>query len=73
MFTHQTMEQAQGRVVIPDADSHVLGQMLEWMYEGKIPDLADPQVARGLLAAADKYQLYELKVVIFGYIFHNNS
>jgi hypothetical protein len=65
MFTHQTVEQAQGRVVIPDADSQVLGQILEWMYMEKTPDLADPLVARGLLAAADKYQLDDLKVVLF--------
>jgi hypothetical protein len=67
MFTHETVEKAQGRVVIPDADSQVLGQMLEWMYTGKrkTPYLGDPLVACGLLAVADKYQLDDLKVVLF--------
>jgi hypothetical protein len=64
MFTHQTVEQAQGRVNIPDADSKVLAEMLKWMYTAGTPDLADPLVARGLLLVADKYQLDELKVYI---------
>jgi hypothetical protein len=56
------MEQAQGRVVIPDANSLVLGKMLEWMYTGKAPVLTHPVVARRLLHVADKYQLDEFKV-----------
>jgi hypothetical protein len=64
MFTAQMNERAEGRVVIPDADSQVLGQMLEWMYTGKTGDLADPVVDRGLLFVADKYQLDEFKVFI---------
>jgi hypothetical protein len=57
-------ERAEGRVVIPDADSQVLGQMLEWMYGGKTPDLADLDVALGLLGVAHRYQLEELVVKI---------
>jgi hypothetical protein len=63
MFTHQTVEQAQGRVDIPDANSQVLGKMLEWMYTGRTGDLADHLVASGLLAVADKYQMNEFKVL----------
>jgi hypothetical protein len=62
MFTHQTVEKAGGRVEITDLDSLVLGQMLEWIYGGKAPDFRDPAIARGLLAATDKYQMDELKV-----------
>jgi hypothetical protein len=65
MFTNQMNERAEGRVVIPDADSHVLGKMLEWMYTGKINDLADLAVARGLLLVADKYHLDEFKVYFY--------
>jgi hypothetical protein len=63
MFTHQTVEKSHGRIDIPDADSKVLGQMLDWMYTGKASGLADLAVARGLLFVADKYQMDELKVL----------
>jgi hypothetical protein len=63
MFTHQTVEKAQGRVDIPDAVSKVLGQMLEWIYTGKCSDLSDLAVAAGLLFVADKYQMDQFKVL----------
>jgi hypothetical protein len=62
MFTNQMNERAEGRVIIPDAGSQVLGQMLEWMYTGKSPDLTHPVSARRLLHLADKYQMDEFKV-----------
>jgi hypothetical protein len=60
------LERANGRVTIPDSDSRVLEQMLAYIYSKKMTlDLSnDPELARGLLATADKYQLDELKVVV---------
>jgi hypothetical protein len=73
MFTIQMNERADGRVVFPDADSKVLGQMLEWMYKAKTPDLSDLDVALGLLVVAHRYQLEELQVKKIGkgiYLLH---
>lgn len=64
MFTHQMVEQAQGRVDIPGADSKVLGQMLDFMYMAKVPDLSDLAVALGILDVAHIYQLEKLEVKI---------
>jgi hypothetical protein len=63
MFATPMLETANGRVTIPDVDSRALELMLEWMYSAKAPSLGDDEaLARGLLEAAHKYQLDELKV-----------
>jgi hypothetical protein len=63
MFTHQMVEEANGRVSIPDLDSKALEALLEWMYSAKVAEFhGDTALARDVLFAADKYQLDELKV-----------
>jgi hypothetical protein len=65
MFATPMLEAANGRVYISDLDSKTLELMLEWMYAAKAPDLGGDDgelLASGLLLAADKYQLDELKV-----------
>jgi hypothetical protein len=64
MFATPMLEAANSRVIIPDLDSKTLETMLEYIYAAKTPDLADnTALASGLLAAADKYQLDDLKVL----------
>jgi hypothetical protein len=57
------VENDQLRVEIPDVDSQVLGQMLDWMYTERAPRFRILTAARGLLAVADKYQIVEFKVL----------
>jgi hypothetical protein len=66
MFSAAMLERAEGRVAVPDSDSRVLEQMLEFIYtKATTLNLGEhPEVAQGLLAAADKYQLGELKVMV---------
>jgi hypothetical protein len=63
MFTHQLEEKVQGRVTIPDLDSKALEALLEWMYSAKVPDFSDQALAGALLAAGEKYQMDEFKVL----------
>uniref|UniRef100_A0A1A9ZZW1 BTB domain-containing protein n=1 Tax=Glossina pallidipes TaxID=7398 RepID=A0A1A9ZZW1_GLOPL len=59
MFEHEMKESTLNRVVITDIDHEVLNEMLKFMYTGKAPNLYE--LTYGLLAAADKYALEDLK------------
>lgn len=61
MFEHEMEERKNGRVEIPDVDSDVFREMLQFIYTGKTSKL--DQMAAELLAAADKYALDRLKVM----------
>lgn len=50
------------RVQIDDVDPDVLKEMLRFMYTGLAPNME--RMADDLLAAADKYQLERLKVLL---------
>lgn len=52
MFEHEMEERKNGRVEIPDVDSDVFREMLQFIYTGKTNKL--DQMAAELLAAADK-------------------
>jgi hypothetical protein len=65
MFTVPMVEAAGQPVRLDDLDSAVVRRMLEFMYAGKAPQLAGADEAIGLLDAAEKYQLAELKVLLF--------
>jgi len=58
MFQHDMTEQRKNEVIITDLPHQVVQQMLEYMYSGKFKESAD---TGSLLAAADKYDLRELK------------
>jgi len=58
MFQHDMAEQRKNEVTITDLSHQVVKQMLEYMYCGKFQDNTD---TGHLLAAADKYDLKELK------------
>jgi hypothetical protein len=56
------LERIEGRVVIDDLSSSVLNKMIAFMYTGEAPDLSNTDDAIGLLGAAAKYEMDELKV-----------
>ncbi|UYV82973.1 DNAH8 [Cordylochernes scorpioides] len=59
MFSHKMKESLKNKVHIEDVDPDVLWGMLQFIYSGKISQMA--QIAGGLLVAADKYGLERLK------------
>jgi hypothetical protein len=61
MFEANMRERDEGRVSIDDLSSSVLKKMLAFMYTGEAPDLSDADDATGLLGAAAKYEMDELK------------
>ncbi|GIY81800.1 protein roadkill [Caerostris extrusa] len=70
MLTAQMKENAQGRVNITDVEEPILRAMLVHIYTGKTADL-NVASAGGLLFAADKYQLEDLKRVCSHYLKEN--
>ncbi|XP_065205310.1 speckle-type POZ protein B-like isoform X20 [Planococcus citri] len=61
MFKHSTKESELNRVDIEDINEAVVEGMLKYIYTGKCDDL--DELAEGLLAAADKYDLGRLKIM----------
>merc|ERR1719348_39746 len=61
MFQSNMMEKETGKVDVKDLHPDVLAEMLSFIYTGKTPNLH--KLAEGLLAAADQYQLEQLKSV----------
>ncbi|XP_065205303.1 speckle-type POZ protein-like isoform X14 [Planococcus citri] len=71
MFKHNTIENELNRVNIEDSNEQVVGEMLKYIYTGECPNLK--KFARGLLAAADKYDLYQLKTMCAKTLFEELS
>ncbi|XP_065203941.1 speckle-type POZ protein B-like [Planococcus citri] len=61
MFKHHTKENELNRIDIEDINETVVEGMLNYIYTGKCDDL--DELAEGLLAAADKYDLGRLKIM----------
>lgn len=59
MFRHQLEEQKSNCITIDDIEPDVLGEMLDFIYSGQASQLT--QMARELLAVAEKYDLKILK------------
>ena len=59
MFTHNMEEKISSRVDIIDLDSETVQDMITYIYSGKVGELDGK--ATGLLSAAEKYDLRELK------------
>ena len=59
MFEHDLKENEQGEVTIKDLDAETVKDMLNYIYSGKAKNIKVN--ARSLLAAAEKYDLQELK------------
>ena len=63
MFEHEMEERLKNRVEIHDLDPRVFKEMMGFIYTGKAPHLHCHSLATGVLAAADKYCLQDLKVM----------
>ncbi|XP_065203948.1 speckle-type POZ protein B-like [Planococcus citri] len=71
MFTHSTKEKELNRVDIEDISEQVVDEMLKYIYTGKCLNLK--KFAEGLLAAANKYDLYQLKTMCVKTLFEGLS
>jgi speckle-type POZ protein len=61
MFHHPTKEALSSKVNVDDIDPDVFQEVLRFIYTGKTQSTALNKMAPGLLAAADKYLLEDLK------------
>ena len=61
MFHHPTREMQSNQVEIKDIDPDVFQEVLRFIYTGKTQSTAMDKMAPGILAAADKYLLEDLK------------
>ena len=59
MFTHPTKESTENKVEIEDVDCKVIKEIFRYIYTQKVGDIET--IIEGLLIAADKYLLNELK------------
>eukprot|EP00073_Rattus_norvegicus_P018213 XP_003749378.1 PREDICTED: LOW QUALITY PROTEIN: TD and POZ domain-containing protein 2-like isoform X1 [Rattus norvegicus] len=63
MFEHEMLESLTNRIEIHDIHLHVFKEMMGFIYTGKAPHLHSHSMATRLLAAADMYDLQDLKVM----------
>ncbi|XP_038959861.1 TD and POZ domain-containing protein 2-like [Rattus norvegicus] len=63
MFEHEMQEHLTNRIEIHDIHLQVFKELMAFIYTGKAPHLHSHSMATGLLAAADKYDLQDLKVI----------
>ncbi|XP_003749384.1 TD and POZ domain-containing protein 2-like [Rattus norvegicus] len=61
MFEHEMQERLTNRIEFHDIHLQVFKEMMAFIYTGKAPHLHSHSMATGLLAAADMYDLQELK------------
>jgi speckle-type POZ protein len=61
MFQHPTKENLSSLVVIEDTEPDVFYELLRFIYTGRVPLDKMNKLATGLLVAADKYLLNQLK------------
>jgi speckle-type POZ protein len=61
MFQHPTKEELTSKVEVEDIDPDVFQEVLRYLYTGSPQSTAMDVMAPGLLAAADKYLLDQLK------------
>lgn len=61
MFEHGMAESRANRVNITDVEPDILGEVLRFIYTGRVVGLDNPVMAQELLAAADKVK----KAVLF--------
>jgi len=69
MFTHDMEENRKSRVDIIDLDGDTVHDMIVYIYSGKVAELEGK--ATGLLSAAEKYDLKELKQMCEGSLSEN--
>ena len=73
MFQHPSKEKMTGIVDVADIEPDVFNELLRYIYTGEVPINVMDEVAVGLLAAADKYLLEELKKACGDHLVHKMS
>ncbi len=73
MFQHPMEEQSTNQVKIEDIDPEVFDQLLRFIYTGCVPLDKLETMAAGLLIAADKYSMDELKMKCENYLLSQMS
>ena len=73
MFQHPSKEKLSGVVDVPDIEPNVFKELLRYMYKGEVPLNRMDEVAIGLLAAADKYLLENLKKICEDHLINQMS
>ena len=68
MFQHPTKENFTNPIEIEDIEPDVFHELLRFIYTGRLSTTAMESMAVGLLIAADKYFLEELKVKCENYL-----
>ena len=61
MFTHSTKEKLTNQIDIEDIEPGIFKELLRFIYTGRLNSTTMETMAAGLLIAADKYLLTELK------------
>jgi speckle-type POZ protein len=72
MFQHPSKEQA-NQIEIEDIKPEVFQELLRFIYTGRVSTATMETMATGLLIAADKYELDELKTECVNYMFLHMS
>ncbi|XP_046455347.1 speckle-type POZ protein B-like [Daphnia pulex] len=73
MFEHPTKENLTHQVEIKDVDPAVFGEILRYIYTGRLSESTMRKMSAGILAAADKYLLEQLKMECETQLIHRMS
>ncbi len=73
MFQHPMKEQSTNQIEIEDIKPEVFRELLRFIYTGRVSTATMETMAVGLLIAADKYMLNELKNECENYLLHDMS
>jgi speckle-type POZ protein len=73
MFEHPTKDKLTNQITIEDVEPEVFHELLRFIYTGRLSTTAMESMAVGLLIAADKYFLEELKVKCDNYLIREMS
>jgi hypothetical protein len=61
MFEHNMKESISNKIMVDDFDPEIMEVLVQYIYTAKLVDLTNSEMIAGVIQAADKYQLTELK------------
>ncbi len=73
MFEHPTKENLTHQVEIRDLEPAVFNEILRFIYTGRLSESTMGKMSAGILAAADKYLLEQLKIECETQLVHRMS
>jgi speckle-type POZ protein len=62
MFEHPTKENLTNQIEVEDVEPDVFHEILRFIYTGRLSESTMGKMSAGILAAADKYLLEQLKI-----------